>query len=585
MKKRLEQRTDRKEDKGDTPSRRPQRCSSSANVVQTDDSSKDAGKGVRLPHLDQAAPSNGMRRCSSQPPAVPGGPSELPPVKGGKPQGRPQSMGARKGAPGAHAKDDDGEKCGRQMFDKNTLRKNNKPLFSWAIRNYRDQLPKPDAAAGAVNEQEGGSSSSSAVKVYVRKRPIFEKEEVTNGDYDVLTVLPQLPVPTQAVLHNCLFQADLKTPFISHCSFRFDHIFDEGCNNEEVYRATASSLVQSALGGRISTMFMFGQTGSGKTHTMSSIEEMAARDLFKDADGAESWLLIQFIELCGNRCNDLLAPSVRDAKNKPVRPELRLREQGDGSYVADGAVELAPTTPEELVTVMRMAHARRATSATDANAVSSRSHAVCTLRLVQSEGQLMLVDCAGTERRKDSMYHSKERQQEGAEINASLHALKECIRFLTTQNKVPSHAFRASALTKVLAEAFVRGSEARLAVICTASPCASDTEHTVATLRTGAGLCSQGSEREDKQVLLDFIQAMKKPKVQHPKTWTPEQVRDWISEIRGGNFRFVLDSLPSNFTGQMLVRLTETRCVQLCGGNQKKGRLLFDLLHEEIQKT
>ncbi|CAJ1417059.1 unnamed protein product [Effrenium voratum] len=74
--------------------------------------------------------------------------------------------------------------------------------------------------------------------------------------------------------------------------------------------------------------------------------------------------------------------------------------------------------------VMQMAQSRRATSATDANAVSSRSHAVCILRLLQCEGQLMLVDCAGTERRKDSMYHSKERQQEGAEINASLHALK-----------------------------------------------------------------------------------------------------------------------------------------------------------------
>ncbi|EER14585.1 hypothetical protein Pmar_PMAR025049, partial [Perkinsus marinus ATCC 50983] len=34
-----------------------------------------------------------------------------------------------------------------------------------------------------------------------------------------------------------------------------------------------------------------------------------------------------------------------------------------------------------------------------------------------------------TERRKDSFYHDKVRQQEGAEINASLHALKECIRY------------------------------------------------------------------------------------------------------------------------------------------------------------
>lgn len=46
-------------------------------------------------------------------------------------------------------------------------------------------------------------------------------------------------------------------------------------------------------------------------------------------------------------------------------------------------------------------------------------------------GQLLLIDCAGTERRKDAMYHSKERQQEGAEINASLHALKDLIYLIS----------------------------------------------------------------------------------------------------------------------------------------------------------
>merc|ERR1719401_1589972 len=164
---------------------------------------------------------------------------------------------------------------------------------------------------------------------------------------------------------------------------------------------------------------------------------------------------------------------------------------------------MAPKTPEELVSIMRMAHSRRATSATDADSVSSRSHAVCTLRLVQSDGQLMLVDCAGTERRKDSMFHSKERQVEGAEINASLHALKECIRHFTTLQRVPSHAYRASSLTKILADAFMRGSAARLAVFCTASPCATDTEHTVATLRMGMSLGGRGNEHEEKQMMAD----------------------------------------------------------------------------------
>jgi len=391
-------------------------------------------------------------------------------------------------------------------------------------------------------------------------------------------------MPTKrCVIHNCLFQADLKTPFIQHLTFDFDHVFDEQAESVEVYRAAAARLVDGALDGGVGTMFMFGQTGSGKTHTMTSIQESAAHDLFKVADGVQPWLAVQFIELRGNRVFDLLAPGISDGRRHNLRPELRLQQQGDGSYGADGAVDLYPSTPEELCNIMEMAQSRRATSATDANSVSSRSHAVCSLRLSQSDGHLMLVDCAGTERKKDSMFHSKERQQEGAEINASLHALKECIRHLTTEKRVPSHAYRASSLTKVLADAFIRGSRARLAAVCTAAPCATDTEHTIATLRMGMSLGGKGNEKEEKQ-LLDRHQ-QKKPRLVHPKQWTPEQVCDWLLAANGGQFRDVADAIPSNFTGQMLVRLTENRCVQLCGGSDRRGRRFFDLLHEEIHRV
>eukprot|EP00811_Abedinium_folium_P035281 NODE_8087_length_1524_cov_5.951324.p1 GENE.NODE_8087_length_1524_cov_5.951324~~NODE_8087_length_1524_cov_5.951324.p1 ORF type:complete len:434 (-),score=110.39 NODE_8087_length_1524_cov_5.951324:222-1406(-) len=386
------------------------------------------------------------------------------------------------------------------------------------------------------------------------------------------------------MLHNCLFQADLKTPLINHLTFRFDRVFDHDSENLDVYNAVGLPLVRGSLDGGVSTMFMFGQTGSGKTFTMGAIQEFAARDLFRGADGEEPWLSVQSVELRGNRCFDLLAPPVSDGRRGAQRPELRLREHGDGSFIAEGAVDLFPKTPEELCAVMHMAQSRRATSATDANAVSSRSHSICALRLFQSDGQLMLVDCAGTERKKDSMYHSRERQVEGAEINASLHALKECIRHLVADKRVPPHAFRASSLTKILADAFLRGDEARLAVMCTASPCATDTEHTVGTLRMGMTLGGRGSEHEQKMVLTDYLQALKKPRLTHPKQWTPEQVIEWLATVNGGVFADVAESIPGNFTGQMLVRLTESRCVQLCGG-QRRGRQLFDVLHQEMQRV
>lgn len=538
---------------------------------------------LRLPPINRAPSANCKdagpargRRASSQPPVEANDSGSRRSSKKQSQAKRPQSVSA------GQAGGDDEEKCGRQMFDKNTLRTMNRDLFMSAIKVFRQERGLRDGVNDMVQPTDGLPVQKKGVKVFLRKRPIFEKEEKQRGDFDVTSTMRDNP--SMVLVHNCMFQADLKTPYISHLSYEFDSIFHERAENNEVYKVSASELVRSAVDGGVSTMFMFGQTGSGKTYTMSAIQEFAAQDLFQGADRQEPWLSVQFVELRGNRCFDLLAPSADARKNS--RPELRLRDQGDGSFAAEGAVDMFPKTPEELCAMMQMAQSRRATSATDANSVSSRSHAVCTLRLFQSDGQLMLVDCAGTERRKDSMYHSKERQQEGAEINASLHALKECVRLLGTQQKVPSHAYRASSLTKILADAFTRNSsEVRLAVICTASPCATDTEHTVATLRMGMALGGRGNEHEEKQLLSDLLRERKAPRLTHPKSWSPEQVYEWVDRLCDGSFEDIAGQLPSNFTGQMLVRLSEGRCVQLCGGNEKRGRQFFDLLHQEIHRV
>ena len=111
---------------------------------------------------------------------------------------------------------------------------------------------------------------------------------------------------------------------------------------------------------------------------------------------------------------------------------------------------------------------------------------------------LILVDCAGSERKEDSNLHNAERRKEGAEINQSLHALKECMRQVTrrytprcivaTHGLACSHRlftprqwvaredgrntlvnYRNSALTRVLEESFTR-KDTLMAVVGTLSP-------------------------------------------------------------------------------------------------------------------
>eukprot|EP00930_Biecheleria_cincta_P049332 TRINITY_DN34553_c0_g1_i1.p1 TRINITY_DN34553_c0_g1~~TRINITY_DN34553_c0_g1_i1.p1 ORF type:complete len:578 (+),score=96.40 TRINITY_DN34553_c0_g1_i1:99-1736(+) len=341
--------------------------------------------GPNLPPLDQQDPS---RRSLSQGPAEAAGHGS--PMRAQKQIARARSVGA----PTPPSKAEEG---GRQMFDKNELRSMHKAMFMASIQRHREDLVSAALLEIAgIEAEQRVTEADSVVSVYLRKRPISEKEMQINGDYDALTVVPGRPHASEVVLHNCAFKADLKTPVITNSHFRFDCVFGEGASNQEVYEQTAARLVRVALQGGMATMFMFGQTGSGKTHTMTAVEELAAQELFtsSSSESVEPSVSLQFFELRGNRCFDLLpaafaAKSTRQAAKRAstaAAPELKLRELKDGSFVADGAQSLQLATPEELCTLMRRAHACRATSATEANDVSSRSHAVCILRLAGSRG-------------------------------------------------------------------------------------------------------------------------------------------------------------------------------------------------------
>jgi hypothetical protein len=108
-------------------------------------------------------------------------------------------------------------------------------------------------------------------------------------------------------------------------------------------------------------------------------------------------------------------------------------------------------------------------------------------------GRLTLVDCAGSEWAADSAVHCKSRQREGAEINTSLHALKQCVRAFSERTRTGRPVrmpFRDSMLTRLLADSF-QGSASdagqgtcRLAVLGCVSPASAATEHSISTLRT-----------------------------------------------------------------------------------------------------
>lgn len=163
-------------------------------------------------------------------------------------------------------------------------------------------------------------------------------------------------------------------------------------------------------------------------------------------------LFVSFFEIYGGRLYDLL-----NNKNK-----LSVLEDKNQKVQIFGLEEVCVNSPDEMRDVIDEANAIRTTHNTVTNETSSRSHAVCNIVLKESGndnvyGKLTLVDLAGSERAQETQSNDRQRRAEGAEINKSLLALKECIRALDARkagsdNHVP---FRASKLTLVLRDSFI----------------------------------------------------------------------------------------------------------------------------------
>ncbi|KAH8354976.1 hypothetical protein KR093_003268, partial [Drosophila rubida] len=334
----------------------------------------------------------------------------------------------------------------------------------------------------------GQTSKQHQILVCVRKRPL-NLRELKLQELDMVSV----PHEELLVVHEPRKQVTL-TKFLEHHHFRFDHTFDEHCNNAQVYEHTARPLVRHIFEGGMATCFAYGQTGSGKTHTMGGeftgkqqncrdgIYAQAAHDVFAMLllpRYARQGLAVScsFFELYGSRVYDLLMAG---------KPQLRVLEDGQQHIQVVGLIEEPVRTTGDVLTLLELGNSVRTSGQTSANCKSSRSHAVfqIVLRSGQSQklhGKFSLIDLAGNERGADNSSANRQTRLEGAEINKSLLALKECIRALGRQS---AHLpFRGSKLTQVLRDSFIGGKKVKTCMIATISPGLRSVEHTLNTLR------------------------------------------------------------------------------------------------------
>ncbi|XP_038180324.1 kinesin-like protein KIF2A isoform X4 [Arvicola amphibius] len=345
------------------------------------------------------------------------------------------------------------------------------------IRDFRGSLDyRPLTTADPIDEHR--------ICVCVRKRPL-NKKETQMKDLDVITI----PSKDVVMVHEPKQKVDL-TRYLENQTFRFDYAFDDSAPNEMVYRFTARPLVETIFERGMATCFAYGQTGSGKTHTMGGdfsgknqdcskgIYALAARDVFlmlkkPNYKKLELQVYATFFEIYSGKVFDLL--------NRKTK--LRVLEDGKQQVQVVGLQEREVRCVEDVLKLIDIGNSCRTSGQTSANAHSSRSHAVFQIILRRKgklHGKFSLIDLAGNERGADTSSADRQTRLEGAEINKSLLALKECIRALG-RNK-PHTPFRASKLTQVLRDSFI-GENSRTCMIATISPGMASCENTLNTLR------------------------------------------------------------------------------------------------------
>ena len=340
--------------------------------------------------------------------------------------------------------------------------------------------------------------SQATLQVAVRCRPLTPTERSLGSrpitrlvDNKIVVVMD--PQPNHAN-HNVYGKGKSSAAQKREKKYVFDVAFDGSCDNREIYGKTVGNLVPGVLRGLNATVFAYGATGSGKTYTMvgsnmdPGLMVLSLRDIFEHIDrDTEKQIDVtcSYLEVYNEIIYDLLQPTA-------AQRGLDLREDPENGPQVAGLRRLKVQSAEKIFQLLREGNLRRRTESTDANAESSRSHAVLEIVVRRSDknhyaknvytGKLALVDLAGAERAHETNNHGQQ-LRDGANINRSLLALANCINALGKRKKkgfvfVP---FRNSKLTRLLKDGLCGNS--RTIMIATCASADTQYNHTVNTLK------------------------------------------------------------------------------------------------------
>jgi kinesin family protein C2/C3 len=285
---------------------------------------------------------------------------------------------------------------------------------------------------------------------------------------------------------SMLTAVDQENPKAKPQNYEYDHVFGPETTNSEVFDEV-EPLVTSVLDGYNGCIFAYGQTGSGKTHTMMGSTEqpgvniLALQRLFAETAQCRERkfeLSVSLMEVYNETIRDLLTS---DEKGK----NLDIKSGPLGQHCPDATTQTVRCL-DDVLQVIAVGNANRATAATNCNEHSSRSHCILSVYIAGEHCEsgdtvtsfLHLVDLAGSERLSRSGAVG-DRALEAKNINKSLSALGDVVMALF--NKSGHVPYRNSKLTFLLQDAL--GGNSKTLMMMQVSPSCPDLNESMCTLK------------------------------------------------------------------------------------------------------
>ncbi|XP_017842913.1 kinesin-like protein KIF18A [Drosophila busckii] len=335
-------------------------------------------------------------------------------------------------------------------------------------------------------------AQSTNIKVVVRVRP-YNRRETEQNQRCIIKVMDRssLLFDPDEEDDEFFYQGskqqyrDISKRTNKKLSMEFDRVYDIDRTNEDMFNECTAPLVDAVLDGYNCSVFVYGATGAGKTFTMLGNEGcpgltfLTMRYLFQKVQEQQETrkfdVGVSYLEVYNEQVRNLLT------KSNP----LKLREDSNG-VVVSGLVLTPIHSAEELLRMLTIGNANRTQHPTDANAESSRSHAIFQVHIRMTDRKtgakrsvkLSMIDLAGSERAASTKGLGM-RFKEGASINKSLLALGNCINKLADGLKhIP---YRDSNLTRILKDSL--GGNCRTLMVANVSMSSLTYEDTYNTLK------------------------------------------------------------------------------------------------------